>query len=70
MFRQKGMTVHELTPDQVSDWRACSATIVEDYMQNNADLARQLLAAYGRLRTHPCLHFGSPLPRLPSIAAD
>ena len=25
MFREKGMTVHDLTPDQVSDWRACSA---------------------------------------------
>jgi len=60
IFRQKGMTVHDLTPDQVSDWRACSATIVEDYIQNNADLARQLMAAYGRLRTDPCCSSGPP----------
>lgn len=53
-FQQKGMTVHELTPDQVADWRACSASIVEDYIANNTDLARQLMAAYGRLRTDPC----------------
>jgi C4-dicarboxylate-binding protein DctP len=57
-FRQKGMTVHDLTPNQVADWRACSAAIVEDYMHNNADLARQLLAAYGRLRTDPCCTAG------------
>jgi C4-dicarboxylate-binding protein DctP len=58
LFRQKGMTVHDLTPDQVSDWRACSAPILEDYIQNNADLARQLMAAYGRLRTDPCCSAG------------
>lgn len=58
LFSQKGMTVHELTPDQVSDWRACSAAIVEDYIQNNVDLARQLMAAYGRLRTDPCCTSG------------
>ena len=48
------MTVHDLTPDQVADWRACSASIVEDYISNNTDLARQLMAAYGKLRTDPC----------------
>ncbi len=57
-FRQKGMTVHDLTPDQVSDWRACSAGIVENYIHNNADLARQLMAAYGKLRTDPCCSAG------------
>jgi C4-dicarboxylate-binding protein DctP len=58
LFRDKGMTVHDLTPDQVSDWRACSASIVEDYIQNNVELARQLMAAYGRLRTDPCCTAG------------
>jgi C4-dicarboxylate-binding protein DctP len=57
-FRQKGMTVHDLTPDQVADWRACSASIVEGYLANNAELARQLMAAYGRLRTDPCCTAG------------
>jgi C4-dicarboxylate-binding protein DctP len=57
-FREKGMTINDLTPDQVSDWRACSAGLVENYVQNNADLARQLMAAYGRLRTDPCCSAG------------
>jgi C4-dicarboxylate-binding protein DctP len=58
VFREKGMTVHDLTPDQVSDWRACSASVVEGYMHNNNDLARQLMAAYGKLRTNPCCSAG------------
>jgi C4-dicarboxylate-binding protein DctP len=58
MFRDKGMAVHELTPDQVADWRACSAGIVENYIHNNAELARQLMAAYGKLRTDPCCSAG------------
>jgi len=57
-FQQKGMTVHDLTPDQVADWRACSAGIVEGYIANNTDLARQLMAAYGKLRTDPCCTAG------------
>ncbi len=53
-FRQKGMTVHDLTADQVADWRACSAAVLENYLHGNADLARRLMAAYGKLRTDPC----------------
>jgi C4-dicarboxylate-binding protein DctP len=58
MFRQKGMTLHDLTADQVADWRACSASIVEDYMLSRSDLARQLLIAYSKLRTDPCCTAG------------
>lgn len=54
LFREKGMTVHDLTPDQVADWRACSASLIEDYIEKHAELAQQLMAAYGRLRTQPC----------------
>ena len=61
LFRQKGMTVHELTPNQVSDWRACSAPIVEGYLQNSVDLARQLMAAYGKAADRPVLHVGARL---------
>jgi C4-dicarboxylate-binding protein DctP len=57
-FEEKGMTVHDLTSDQVADWRACSAGIVESYIANNTDLARQLMAAYGKLRTDPCCTAG------------
>lgn len=60
LFRDKGMTVHELTPDQVADWRACSAGILEDYIQSNAELGRQLMAAYAKLRTDPCCTAGPP----------
>jgi hypothetical protein len=52
------MTLHDLTADQIADWRACSASIVEEYMLSSSDLARQLLAAYGRLRTEPCCTAG------------
>jgi C4-dicarboxylate-binding protein DctP len=52
--REKGMQVRTLTPDQVAEWRACSASVLEDYMSQGGELARLLLAAYGRLRTDPC----------------
>jgi C4-dicarboxylate-binding protein DctP len=58
MFSQKGMTLHDLTADQIADWRACSASIVEEYMLGSSDLARQLLVAYGKLRTDPCCTAG------------
>jgi C4-dicarboxylate-binding protein DctP len=57
-FKAKGMTVHDLTPDQVADWRACSAGVMEHYIANNAELARRLMAAYGRLRMDPCCTAG------------
>ncbi len=50
----KGMKVYDLTPDQVADWRACSAEVIDEFMSNHPEMARQLLAAYGRLRTEPC----------------
>jgi C4-dicarboxylate-binding protein DctP len=56
--RQKGMQVRALTPDQVAEWRACSAGMLEEYMGQRGELARQLLSAYGRLRTNPCCTSG------------
>jgi len=58
MFLQKGMTLHDLTADQIVDWRACSASLVEDYMLSSSDLTRRLLAVYGRLRTDACCTAG------------
>jgi C4-dicarboxylate-binding protein DctP len=52
--KDKGVKVLELTPDEVAEWRACSADVVADYMARNGDLARQLMVAYARLRTQPC----------------
>jgi C4-dicarboxylate-binding protein DctP len=57
--RSKGMKVYELTPDHVAEWRACSSDVLESYMRSGGDLIRQLLAAYGKLRTHPCCSSGT-----------
>jgi TRAP-type C4-dicarboxylate transport system substrate-binding protein len=57
--REKGMKIHELTPDDVSEWRACSAALVDDYMKEAGELASKLMAAYGRLRTQPCCSAGT-----------
>ncbi len=54
-FAEKhNMKLRELTPDQVADWRACSAGMLADYMDKNSEGARKLMAAYGRLRMDPC----------------
>jgi C4-dicarboxylate-binding protein DctP len=50
----KGMQLRALTSDQVAEWRACSADVLIDYMGLNSELSRQLMAAYGRLRSLPC----------------
>jgi C4-dicarboxylate-binding protein DctP len=56
--RSKGMKVHELSPDQVAEWRACSAEVMDGYMSRGGELERQLLSAYGRLRTDACCNMG------------
>jgi C4-dicarboxylate-binding protein DctP len=56
--RGKGMKVHELTPDQVAEWRACSADVIDRYMSRGGELEHRLLAAYGKLRTDPCCNMG------------
>jgi hypothetical protein len=33
------MKVHELSPDDVAEWRACSAGILHDYMEGGGDPA-------------------------------
>ena len=54
----KGMKVHDLTPNEVAEWRACSAGILDEYMSNAGEIAHRLMAAYGKLRTHPCCTSG------------
>ena len=54
----KGMTIKALTPDQVAEWRACSADMLAAYMERNGELARKLMDAYGKLRTDPCCTAG------------
>jgi C4-dicarboxylate-binding protein DctP len=57
--RAKGMTIHELDPNEVAEWRACSAGLLADYMDEGGELARRLMSAYGKLRTEPCCNTGS-----------
>jgi C4-dicarboxylate-binding protein DctP len=54
----KGLKLVQLTPDQVAEWRACSAEMVADYMEKNGEQARRLMAAYSKLRTDPCCSKG------------
>jgi C4-dicarboxylate-binding protein DctP len=58
--RNKGMKIHELTPDQVAEWRACSADVLEAYLNEGGELVRKLMAAYGKLRAEPCCSTGPP----------
>jgi C4-dicarboxylate-binding protein DctP len=56
--RAKGMKVHELAPNGVAAWRACSAGIIDEYMTTAGDIAAKVMAAYGELRTLPCCSSG------------
>jgi hypothetical protein len=56
--RAKGMRINELAPNDVAEWRACSAGVVEDYMNGAGELASLLMSSYGRLRIHPCCSSG------------
>ena len=58
VHREKGMKIYELTPDQVTEWRACSSPVLEAFMTDTGDLARHLMGAYGMLRTDPCCSSG------------
>jgi C4-dicarboxylate-binding protein DctP len=52
--RQKGMTIVEPQPEEVAAWRACTAPLLEAYMERAGEAGPKLFAAYGRLRTAPC----------------
>jgi C4-dicarboxylate-binding protein DctP len=56
--RQKGMKIRDLTPDQVAEWRACGSENLVGYMEKSADLGRQLMAAYAKLRADQCCTAG------------
>jgi C4-dicarboxylate-binding protein DctP len=56
--REKGMKIYGLTPDQVVEWRACSAPVLEDFMTSAGAMGEQLMDAYGKLRLDPCCSAG------------
>lgn len=51
---EKGMRIVEATGDDVEAWRACSAPLLEAYIDRAGESGRKLFMAYGRLRTDPC----------------
>jgi C4-dicarboxylate-binding protein DctP len=55
-----GMRIHEITPDEVAEWRVCSAPVLEAFMRNAGELGQRLMDAYGQLRTQPCCTAGTP----------
>ena len=56
--RSKSMTIYELNPNEVYEWRACSARLLDDYLKDAGELGDRLMAAYGRLRQQPCCSAG------------
>jgi len=57
---KNGMKVHEVTPDEVAEWRVCSAPVLEAFMSKAGELGQRLMEAYGQLRTQPCCSVGTP----------
>lgn len=51
---EKGMRIVQLRPEDIVAWRACSAPLLETYMERAGALGSRLFAAYGKLRTLPC----------------
>lgn len=42
--KDKGMIVHELTPQEMARWREASAPMFDGFAENSGDLGRQLVA--------------------------
>ena len=64
---QKGMRIVEPSADDIAQWRACSAALLEAYMVRAGHAGPKLFEAYGKLRTERCCrdapsgeeHFGN-----------
>lgn len=54
LAEEKGLTIQELTPEDIADWRICSSDIMESFMADAGNVAEQLMHAYGKLRADPC----------------
>jgi C4-dicarboxylate-binding protein DctP len=51
---QKGMSIVELRREDIAAWRACSAPLLEAYMERVGETGPKLFTAYGKLRTDSC----------------
>lgn len=58
--RSKGMTIYDLAPSEVTEWRACSTDVTLDYVDRSGELGQRLMKAYAQLRTQPCCSNGPP----------
>jgi C4-dicarboxylate-binding protein DctP len=56
---KNGMKIHEITPDEVAEWRVCSGPVLEAFMSASGELGQRLMQAYGQLRTQPCCSDGT-----------
>lgn len=52
--RAKGMKVVDVSSFDLAEWRACSAPIIEGFMEVSGQLGHELLRQYGKMRTDPC----------------
>jgi len=51
---QKGVRIVEPSADDITQWRACSAALLEAYVMRAGPAGPKLFAAYGKLRTERC----------------
>jgi TRAP-type C4-dicarboxylate transport system substrate-binding protein len=54
----KGMTVKDISSDDLAEWRICSSDLVERFVERLGDTASALMTAYGRLRAVSCCQQG------------
>ena len=57
---EKQMTVVDVSPNDLIEWRACSAAMIDQFLRRSGDLGQKLMADYGRLRVDPCCSAGPP----------
>jgi C4-dicarboxylate-binding protein DctP len=55
---KKGMRIVELTDTDLAAWRACSAPLLEAYLERAGASGPKLFTAYGKLRVDPCCREG------------
>ena len=58
--REKKMTIVEVAPNDLIEWRACGARMVDQFLARSGELGQKLMADYGRLRLDPCCSSGPP----------
>jgi hypothetical protein len=55
---QKGVWIVEPSADDIAQWRACSAGLLDAFMARAGQAGRKLFEVYGKLRTERCCRDG------------